>query len=88
MANDRSAYGVCRIPRDYPASNTTPLTYLVAQTFCSTPGVVLSPGMCGGPVVGKRGSICGMIEGIVPVEHPTEAIRGSPVIIEAIDILE
>jgi Ni,Fe-hydrogenase III small subunit len=49
--------------------------------------VVLSPGMCGGPVVGKRGSICGMIDGIVPIDHSVPELQGCPVITEAPDIL-
>lgn len=58
------------------------------QTFCRTHGGVLSQGMCGGPVVGRRGSICGMVEGVVPPEHPDETLRGSAVIIDSVDILD
>lgn len=58
------------------------------QIFCQTQGGVLSQGMCGGPVVGQRGSICGMVEGIVPQEHPESFLRGAAVIIESPDILD
>lgn len=44
--------------------------------------------MCGGPVVGSRGSICGMVEGIVPEDHPQESLRGKAVIIDSVDILQ
>lgn len=43
--------------------------------------------MCGGVAVSRRGSICGMIEGIVPNDHPHEILRNLGVIIEAKDIL-
>jgi hypothetical protein len=43
--------------------------------------------MCGGIAVGKRGSICGMVEGIVPKEHPKEILRDLGVIIETPEIL-
>jgi hypothetical protein len=47
----------------------------------------MSPGMCGGVAVSKRGSICGMIEGIVPKDHPHDILRNLGVIIDAPDIL-
>ena len=43
--------------------------------------------MCGGVAVSKRGSICGMVEGIVPKDHPQEILRNLGVIIDAPDIL-
>jgi hypothetical protein len=43
--------------------------------------------MCGGVAVSKRGSICGMIEGIVPKDHPHEILRNLGVIIDAPEIL-
>lgn len=58
------------------------------QTFCSSFGTPLSQGMCGGPVIGSRGSICGMVEGIVPVDHSDESLQGKAVIIESSDILK
>mmetsp|Transcript_24772 Transcript_24772/g.41903 ORF Transcript_24772/g.41903 Transcript_24772/m.41903 type:complete len:331 (-) Transcript_24772:234-1226(-) len=57
------------------------------QTFCRTLDGVLSQGMCGGPVIGQRGTICGLIEGIVPPEHPDAALQGTAVIIDSIDIM-
>jgi len=58
------------------------------QTFCRTPEVHLWQGMCGGPIVGVRGSICGMVEGIVPTDHPSDELRGAVSMIEANDILK
>jgi hypothetical protein len=62
------------------------LSLSLSQTFCRTEKV-LTPGMCGGIAVGKRGSICGMVEGIVPKEHPKEILRDLGVIIETPEIL-
>ena len=62
------------------------------QIFCKTSSV-LTDGMCGGPVVmtsegedQKASRICGMVEGIVPVDHPVEALQGLAVFIESDDI--
>lgn len=42
--------------------------------------------MCGGPVISHRDAIAGMVEGIVPLEHPEESVRGAASIIEAQEI--
>ena len=60
------------------------------QIFSQTESV-LTDGMCGGPVLmtsedEKVSRICGMVEGIVPVDHPTEPLRGLAVFIESDDI--
>lgn len=55
------------------------------QTFAKTEKI-LTPGMCGGVAVSKRGSICGMIEGIVPNDHPNHVLRNLAVIIESNEI--
>lgn len=60
------------------------------QIFSQTESV-LTDGMCGGPVLmtsedEKVSRICGMVEGIVPVDHPSEPLRGLAVFIESDDI--
>ena len=60
------------------------------QIFSKTVSV-LTDGMCGGPVVmtsqdEKVSRICGMVEGIVPVDHPAESLQGLAVFIESDDI--
>lgn len=72
------------IPRTYTGRV---LGHSAYQTFCRTLDGVLSQGMCGGPVVGRRGTICGLIEGIVPPEHPDESLQGTAVIIDSVDVL-
>jgi hypothetical protein len=65
-----------------------------AQIFCKTE-TVLTYGMCGGPVVVSEedgggglvnGQIAGMIEGIVPMEHPVPELQGLAVFIDSDDI--
>ncbi len=66
------------------------------QIFCRTTPV-LTNGMCGGPVMwvgnlggkntrGKRNTVVGMVEGIVPADHPQVGLREAAVFIEAGDI--
>ena len=39
-------------------------------------------------MIGHRGSICGMIEGVVPGDNPTRRLRGKAVIIDSPDLLQ
>lgn len=66
------------------------------QIFCRTTPV-LTDGMCGGPVLvvgnlgnkntrGKRNTVVGMVEGIVPPQHANETLREAAVFVEAGDI--
>lgn len=62
------------------------------QIFAKT-NPVLVDGMCGGPVciprpLGdiNRAVVCGLVEGIVPVNHPSELVRSSAVFVENGDI--
>lgn len=63
-----------------------------AQTFAKTASV-LQQGMCGGPVLLKKREdgilkerLVGMLEGIVPSDHPIQEIRDAAVFIEAGEI--
>ena len=46
-----------------------------AQTFLY-PASALVDGYCGGPVVAECGGVVGMVEGIVPLDHEVETVRG------------
>lgn len=44
--------------------------------FATTPDP-LPEGLCGGPVIDEEGSVCGVVEGIVPKTHENKNIAGS-----------
>lgn len=51
------------------------------QSFARTPEP-LTLGMCGGPVLNKSNKVVGLLEGIVPVDHPSADLRGLAVFVE------
>jgi hypothetical protein len=63
------------------------------QIFAKTTPILVD-GMCGGPVcipsskVGAvtKAVVCGLVEGIVPANHPSEIVRNSAVFVENGDI--
>ena len=60
------------------------------QYFARTQGYVVD-GMCGGPVLLsaphlKRNSVCGMLEGIVPSNHPIPQLQGLAAFINSREI--
>lgn len=65
------------------------------QTFYKTKEILVD-GMCGGPVCedfdyrpfaeGKKSIVRGLLEGIVPTNHPVAEIQGAAVFVESGDI--
>lgn len=37
----------------------------------------LPQGLCGGPVINADGKVCGVVEGIVPMNHPDPTLAGA-----------
>lgn len=58
----------------------------ISQSFSKTEPV-LTDGMCGGPVLysnnGDKSKVCGMVEGIVPTNHPDDGLKGLAVFIDS-----
>lgn len=57
------------------------------QVFART-AQTLTDGMCGGPIVAADGRVLGVCEGIVPLDHAIEALRGAAVYVESDAIAE
>jgi len=53
------------------------------------PARPLLDGMCGGPAVfcGPGAEVVGLLEGVVPADHPQALLRGAAVFVEAAEIL-
>ena len=56
------------------------------QSFSKT-APVLTDGMCGGPVLvssnGDKSKVCGIVEGIVPTNHPSDDLKGLAVFVDS-----
>jgi hypothetical protein len=78
--------------RIYTRATGKPTFRTPHQIFCPT-NPVLTDGMCGGPVLisekptqDNQKIVCGIIEGIVPTDHPTESLRETAVFVESGEI--
>jgi hypothetical protein len=58
---------------------TVPGTLFVATTerLLATTDVPLPEGLCGGPTIDKDGTVCGIVEGIIPKTHDDERLAGA-----------
>jgi hypothetical protein len=61
----------------YPYQETGSLAFHTRDRFFATTPEPLPEGLCGGPVLDKNGTVCGIVEGIVPKNHSNPEIAGS-----------
>jgi hypothetical protein len=76
------------VPRIVPGAF---LSHTQHQAFAKT-NPILTFGMCGGPALARKNTgdtvprICGLLEGIVPTDHPVEGLRGLASIVDSVEI--
>mmetsp|Transcript_105421 Transcript_105421/g.157820 ORF Transcript_105421/g.157820 Transcript_105421/m.157820 type:complete len:456 (-) Transcript_105421:276-1643(-) len=61
----------------YPYKETGRLSFHARDRFFAETPEPLPEGLCGGPVLAKDGSVCGIVEGIVDKGHQNKEIAGS-----------
>jgi hypothetical protein len=64
-----------RIFQPYRQEGT--LSFHTNDRFFATTAQPLPEGLCGAPVVDTDGDLCGVVEGIVPVNHPNTKLAGN-----------
>ena len=60
-----------------PYSITGNLIFSSPDRFLAKTETILPEGVCGGPVIDNDGKVCGVIEGIVPMDHEEAEIVGA-----------
>ena len=58
-------------------TETGSLSFHTEDRFFATTPTPLPGGMCGAPALDKKGSVCGTVEGIVPVDNKNKNLAGS-----------
>jgi hypothetical protein len=53
------------------------LIFASAERFLAKTDTPLPEGVCGGPVIDSDGKVCGIVEGIVPVDHKEKDMAGA-----------
>lgn len=53
------------------------LIFASQDRFLAKTATPLPEGVCGGPVLDKDNRVCGIVEGIVPVDHPEKEMAGA-----------
>jgi len=53
------------------------LIFASAERFLAQTEAPLPEGVCGGPVIDSDGKVCGIVEGIVPVDHKEKDMAGA-----------
>ncbi len=61
----------------FPYQATGNLAFHTRDRFFATTPEPLPEGLCGGPALDKNGTVCGIVEGIVPKNHANAEIAGS-----------
>ena len=61
----------------YPLKQAGSLAFHTNDRFFATTDIPLPEGMCGAPAVDDDGRCCGVVEGIVPVDHENKELAGS-----------
>jgi hypothetical protein len=61
----------------HPHTEKGNLSFHADDRFFATTPEPLPEGSCGGPVLDNDGDLCGIVEGIVPVNHKNEKLAGS-----------
>lgn len=60
----------------FPYKDTGSLLYHTEDRFFARTTSPLPEGLCGAPVTDEDGDLCGIVEGIVPMEHKNENLAG------------
>lgn len=60
----------------FPYQDTGILSFHTEDRFFASTPKPLPEGLCGAPVLDEDGDLCGIVEGIVPVDHKNEALAG------------
>lgn len=64
------------------------LIFASAERFLAKTDTPLPEGVCGGPVIDSDGKVCGIVEGIVPVDHKEKDMAGAAAFIPYFQLRE
>lgn len=60
-----------------PYTETGALISATTERILASTDAPLPEGLCGGPTIDSDGRVCGIVEGIVPKDHPDERLAGA-----------